>query len=346
VREAGLLPKLVALLQMRKLPSSLQQAVLQSTINVTAGNKPNQVMLQEEGVPLLLARAMDSVTKLPDSDSSADTFRFMVLALNAVLTADMPYEEKNELVQAGGLQALIISLGPGHVDAHVDAVQSINKLCSSNIGLCTQLRELNGIPALVFLLDWEHSSPSTIKSVIIALMNCTRRDVLIRDSICAIGGVAPIIGLMGREQERIIVEKATWTLNNLSTGSEENQGAVRHAGGVKATLSVLEWARDAPTMKAALATLIHLSESSETALAVQEANGIPILVKHAKGQVPNAHKDIALLALNKLAMAHPGCSDEVQELVGNDMWESVQVAVLPGTAATSGGASAAVENRL
>lgn len=63
-------------------------------------------------------------------------------------------------------------------------------------------------------------------------------------------------------------------------------------------------------------------------------------------QVPNAHKDIALLALNKLAMAHPGCSDEVQELVGNDMWESVQVAVLPGTAATSGGAGAAVENRL
>jgi hypothetical protein len=45
-----------------------------------------------------------------------------------------------------------------------------------------------------------------------------------------------------------------------------NQAAVRHAGGVKVTLDVLEWARDAPTMKAALATLIHLAESPETAV--------------------------------------------------------------------------------
>lgn len=43
VREAGLVPKLVSLLLLKKLPTSVQQALLQCLINVTAGNKPNQV---------------------------------------------------------------------------------------------------------------------------------------------------------------------------------------------------------------------------------------------------------------------------------------------------------------
>jgi hypothetical protein len=334
VREAGLLPKLVSLLQMRKLPSPLQQAILQCTINVTAGNKPNQVMLQEEGVPLLLARMMDVISQEKDSDESATNFRFLVLALNAVLTADMPYEEKSEVVSAGGLQALIVALGPGHMDAHVDAVQSINKLCSSNIGLCTSLRELNGLTPLIFLLDWEGTTPAVIKSVIICLMNCSRRDVQMREGICAIGGVSPIIGLMDREQERIVVEKATWTLNNLATGNASNQASVRAAGGVQATLSVLEWARDAPTMKAALATLIHLAEDPATAELVDQVNGLLTLVKHARGEIPNAHKDIALLALNKIASSNAYSAEKIQELVGPSLWEAVQVAVLPGSTTT------------
>lgn len=334
VREAGLLPKLVSLLQMRKLPSPLQQAILQCTINVTAGNKPNQVMLQEEGVPLLLSRMMDTISKEKDSDESSTNFRFLVLALNAVLTADMPYEEKSEVVNAGGLQSLIVALGPGHMDAHVDAVQSINKLCSSNIGLCTSLRELNGLTPLIFLLDWENTTPAVIKSVIICLMNCSRRDVLMREGICSIGGVAPIIGLMDREQERIVVEKATWTLNNLATGNASNQASVRAAGGTQATLSVLEWARDAPTMKAALATLIHLAEDPATAELVDQVNGLLTLVKHARGEIPNAHKEIALLALNKLASSNAYSAEKIQELVGPSLWEAVQVAVLPGTSTT------------
>jgi hypothetical protein len=146
------------------------------------------------------------------------------------------------------------------MDAHVDAVQSINKLCSSNIGLCTALREHNGVTPLVFLLDWDHATPAVVKSAIICLMNCSRRDANIRDDICSEMGIGPIVALMGREQERIIVEKAAWTLNNLATGNASNQALVRAAGGVRATLAVLDWARDAPTMKAALATIIHLAE--------------------------------------------------------------------------------------
>eukprot|EP00238_Polyblepharides_amylifera_P008541 CAMPEP_0196598512 /NCGR_PEP_ID=MMETSP1081-20130531/94362_1 /TAXON_ID=36882 /ORGANISM="Pyramimonas amylifera, Strain CCMP720" /LENGTH=2025 /DNA_ID=CAMNT_0041924217 /DNA_START=263 /DNA_END=6340 /DNA_ORIENTATION=- len=329
VREAGLLPKIVGLLQMKKLPTILMQALLQCTINVTAGNKPNQVMLQEEGVPLILVQMMDGLLKSDDDDSA--NFRFLVLALNAVITADMPYEEKNELVTSGGLQSLIVCLGPAHMDAHVDAVQCINKLCSSNIGLCTSLREHNGLTPLIFLLDWEHASPAVIKSVVICLMNVTRRDVNMRDGICKEGAIAPILGLMGREQERIIVEKATWTLNNLATGNPANIEAVRLAGGVKASLGVLEWARDAPTMKAALATLIHLAEDPEISTEVEANGGLELLVNHAKGEVPNAHKDIALLALNKLASVNQNIALKVQELIGPDLWHAVQVAVLPGT---------------
>jgi hypothetical protein len=111
VREAGLLPKLVALLLLKKLPSAVQQALLQCLINVTAGNKPNQVMLQEEGVPLLLARMMDGVLKGADpNEATHAVFRFLVLALNAVLTADMPYEEKSDVMQAGGLAALVYTI--------------------------------------------------------------------------------------------------------------------------------------------------------------------------------------------------------------------------------------------
>lgn len=73
--------------------------------------------------------------------------------------------------------------------------------------------------------------------------------------------------------------------------------------------------------------------------AVEEENGLPILVKHAKGEIPNAHKDIALLALNKLASHNQDTAIHVQELVGQEMWEAVQVAVLPGTAT-------AVDNRI
>ena len=110
---------------------------------------------------------------------------------------------------------MIVALGPGHMDAHVDAVQSINKLCSSNIGLCTSLRELNGLTPLIFLLDWEDTTPAVIKSVIICLMNCSRRDVLMREGICTIGGVAPILGLMDREQVRGLLKpsEALWNRN-------------------------------------------------------------------------------------------------------------------------------------
>lgn len=108
------------------------------------------------------------------------------------------------------------------------------------------------------------------------------------------------------------------------------QVVVRAAGGVTSTLAVLDFARDAPTMKAALATLIHLAEDPQTAADVDAAGGLELLVKHAKGEVPNAHKDIALLALNKLAASNGAIAAKVQDLIGAEMWSAVQVAVLPG----------------
>jgi hypothetical protein len=114
--------------------------------------------------------------------------------------------------------------------------------------LCTALREHQGLTPLVFLLDWEHATPATVKSVIICLMNCSRRDVNIRDGICQEGGVPSIVGLMGKEQERILVEKATWTLNNLSTGSRANQvrcllmrlTSVLTVGGVTSSTTIVD----------------------------------------------------------------------------------------------------------
>jgi hypothetical protein len=65
---------------------------------------------------------------------------------------------------------------------------------------------------------------------------------------------------------------------------------------------------------------------------VEKGGGIPILVKHAKGEVSHAHKDIALLALNKLAVHNSSVAARVQELTGEELWSAVQVAQLPGAA--------------
>ena len=64
---------------------------------------------------------------------------------------------------------------------------------------------------------------------------------------------------------------------------------------------------------------------------MDQVNGLLTLVKHARGEIPNAHKDIALLALNKLASSNPHSAEKIQELVGPALWEAVQVAVLPGS---------------
>jgi hypothetical protein len=77
-----------------------------------------------------------------------------------------------------------------------------------------------------------------------------------------------------------------------------------------------------------------LAEDPATAELVDQVNGLLTLVKHARGEIPNAHKEIALLALNKLASSNAYSAEKIQELVGPSLWEAVQVAVLPGTSTT------------
>ncbi|KAK3280023.1 hypothetical protein CYMTET_12121 [Cymbomonas tetramitiformis] len=296
------------------------RAVLQLVANITLANPVNQKALQMQGVPTRLVQLLLTLPRDHELRPSA------IKAFNHVLNANQKYEEKEALVQAGCLAALIPSL-ESHTEAvtKLHTVEAINKVVAQHPELCREfLVHTRGLPLLVRLLDPKLSPKALLKHVVGTLMSMTRKEPRMRQAVCRGGAVEALLKLIDPKMDAVVVERASWTLNNLAVSNDAVQDAVREAGGIQTLIDMLERNTSSKSAtKAALAALCHLAENPSNRDVVREANGVAVLVKHA--DYGASSRDVALMALQAVIKNNQMNLDELLELGGKRLLDEMEI---------------------
>ena len=275
-------------------------------------------------------------------------------------------ENRDEVVEAGGIDPLVKLLHEGEPMSQRFAAAAIARLATNHTGNAATIAKAGAIPSLVNLLSGERGDQAQEEAA--GALFELADDAGNRISITEAGGIGPLVTLLGssnsnarRHAERVFVrlsienanrviiieklvnmlnaegksaqEQAAAALANLASDSAENRNSIVEAGGIIPLLQLLGDS-SAKAKENAVAAISKLAQKSpDIQLAIQKAGGVPLLANVLIQSSANV-KDLSAAQLCAIAASAVSSLAEGNKAIATLIAEAGAVVPLVGMLAS------------